>query len=82
FGENQTEDDCFDLFVVGDAEENRGGNKEDYFDLSEIGDPDTRENEGNQGEMDHKETGGRSKKNGKCNLRKSLAWDSAFFTND
>ncbi|KAI3838816.1 hypothetical protein MKX03_002592 [Papaver bracteatum] len=32
--------------------------------------------------MDQKKTGGRPRKNGKCNLRKSLAWDSAFFTND
>lgn len=25
---------------------------------------------------------GRIRKNGKCNLRKSLAWDSAFFTSE
>ncbi|KAI3980482.1 hypothetical protein MKX01_008899 [Papaver californicum] len=82
FGEeNQIEDDCFDLFVVGDAEE-RGDSKDDCFDLSEIGDPNTRDDEDNPGQMDHKETGGRSRKHGKCNLRKSLAWDSAFFTND
>ncbi|KAI3965106.1 hypothetical protein MKX01_014037 [Papaver californicum] len=82
FGEeNQIEDDCFDLFVVGDAEE-RGDGKDYCFDLSEIGDPNTRDNEDNPGQMDHNETGGRSRKNGKCNLRKSLAWDSAFFTND
>lgn len=84
FGEeNQNEDDCFDLFVVGDAEE-RGDGKDDCFDLSETGDPNpnTRDDGDGQGQMDQKETGGRSRKNGKCNLRKSLAWDSAFFTND
>ncbi|KAI3849967.1 hypothetical protein MKW98_026881 [Papaver atlanticum] len=82
FGEdNQNEDDCFDLFVVGDAEE-IGEGKDDCFDLSEIGDPNTRDDEDGQGQMDQKETGGRPRKNGKCNLRKSLAWDSAFFTND
>ncbi|KAI3923260.1 hypothetical protein MKW92_009047 [Papaver armeniacum] len=83
FGEeNQNEDDCFDLFVVGDAEEKGDGNKDDCFDLSEIGDPNTRDDGDGQGQMDQKETGGRPRKNGKCNLRKSLAWDSAFFTND
>lgn len=84
FGEeNQNEDDCFDLFVVGDAEE-RGDGKDDCFDLSETGDPNpnTRDDGDGQGQMDQKETGGRSRKNGMCNLRKSLVWDSAFFTND
>ncbi|OVA09920.1 hypothetical protein BVC80_1751g76 [Macleaya cordata] len=59
FSENQIEDDCFDLFVVGDAKE-----REDTEDL--------------HGQMDQEpvmseplETE-RPRKNGKCNLRKSV----------
>lgn len=80
FSDNQIGDDCFDLFVVGDGLERDGKNV--CFDLLEVGDAKKRDDtEEPHGQMDQEETV-RPRKNGKCNLRKSLAWDSAFFTNE